>query len=51
LGIVVMLSQLTTEGSARPLAVSTATSVESPRMVVVIGATVTVVNMGAQARG
>src|SRR5215213_492941 len=36
-----MLSQLMTENPARPLAVSTATSVESPRMVVVIGAIVT----------
>src|SRR5580698_9996912 len=41
-----MLSQLTTEGPARPLSVSTGTSVESPRMVVVIGATVTVFRCG-----
>src|ERR1039457_1212649 len=41
-----MLSQLTTEGPARPFAASTFTSVESPRMVVVIGATVTVARCG-----
>src|ERR1044072_2172649 len=41
-----MLSQLTTEGPARPLALSTGTSVESPRMVVVIGAIVTAVMCG-----
>jgi len=41
-----MLSQLTTDGPAKPLEVSTGTSVESPRMVVVIGATVTVERCG-----
>src|ERR1700691_2892774 len=45
-GIVLMLSQLTTEGPARPFAVSTGTSLESPRIVVVIGATVTVERRG-----
>src|SRR5829696_7609794 len=41
-----MLSQLTTEGPARPLALLTGTSVESPRIVVVIGAIVRVVICG-----
>src|SRR5450759_537652 len=44
--MVVTLSQLTTEGPARPFAALTATSVESPRTVVVMGATVTVVRYG-----
>jgi hypothetical protein len=37
--IVVMLSQLTTDGPASPFAASTDTSVERPRIVVAIGAT------------
>src|SRR5215218_5344708 len=41
-----MFSQLTTEGPASPLALLTATSVESPRTVVVIGAIVTAVICG-----
>jgi hypothetical protein len=41
-GMVVMSSQLTTDGVSIPLAASTGTSVERPRLVVVIGATVTV---------
>src|SRR5664279_3970869 len=44
--MVVMLSQLTTDGLESPFAASTCTSVESPRIVVVIGATVTVTRCG-----
>jgi hypothetical protein len=45
-GTVVMLSHDTTDLWSRPSVVSTMTSVDSPRMVVVMGATVTEVRKG-----